>query len=893
MNKLPLLTFNTGEVTPLLWWRSDLEKYQGMSRRLENFLVEPQGAIKRRLGTKVFQRLGEKGEFDGVRIIPWVISRDDYFQLVFIPGEIKIFNRAGIEITSLAHPYSVDDLAIMDYQQVYDIMFIANNNHPLKELRRTGQFSFQLVDHNFNGGPFGDQNVDTSDTLTATFNSGVSFTVTASGHSPFVSTDVGRQIKILNATLSEVSGNFDDTQQGDVSATLPGNGTVTLRTEGGVWEGRLDLQKSLDNGATWVNIGSISSIEGNRNGEITREVTEYNAIVRARMAERTTTTDDSGCQYYLSTTGEQYTHLEITSFSSSTNVGAMLLAGKKETITDESIWFLGSFSETTGFPGTVTIFEERLFLGGTIEKPATIYGSKINDWENFNQTTFDDGPVVFTLSSDARNSIRWMIPETQLIIGTDSGEWTVGTRENDKALSGSGSNVTARRHQQFGSEPIKPVEGGDMTIYVESGGKRMRTVSYVFQDDGYISNDMMILAEHLTKEYDLTRLAYTRTPDKIIWALREDGLLMSFTFERDQNISAWARHPMPNSKILDIDAVIGPDNDEVGLVVEREDGIYYEVINQNNLCIDWAQEYSLNSVNEIISLFGNESGFVIYDQTLDELDLEFTGTGTFIRLDSAASSLIFSYGGKTLALNEDYMDAGNLLYWFPSKNFTQSSAIKAFDGLTEITALSRIDANESFVIRVDNDSKNINNAKVKNNGVDLVRDLDFFTMTGARQFLIIDAGAYNINQITVHNNNDTAWSVDDWSIDNADNMISLVNTQTTDFIAGLPISSLIEMIDPTGGPGFTRNFTEVELYLVDSVGGSISLNGGKTTDEIKYLDSDIVPDTKPEPYTGKKVIPAMHGYTNDNNQSIIIENDSIHRMSVAAVALIGNVTGKK
>lgn len=889
MNKIPVLTFNTGEVTPLLWWRSDLEKYQGSSRRLENFLVEPQGAIKRRLGTKVFSRLGNKGEFTGVRVIPWVISKDDYFQLVFVPGTIKVFNRSGIQVTSLAHPYSEEELKSIDYTQVYDIMFIASNGHPLKELQRTATFTFQLVDHEFKGGPFGDQNLDTTKTLTATYSAPAFFDVVATGHSPFAATDVGRKLKILNATLSEVSGTFGTSDQGQVSTTLPGNGTVKLTTFGGVWDGRLDLQKSLDNGSTWQNIGSISAIDGNRNGSITREINEHNAIVRAIMAVRNSTTSDSGCQYYLSTTGEQFTYLEVISYTSPTEVRCGLVAGKNDTITNESIWALGEFSETTGYPRTVAIFEERLFLGGTTSKPATIYGSVINDWENFHQTTFDDGPLTFSLSSDSRNTIRWMVPEKQLIIGTDAAEWTIGSRENKQALNA--GNVSARRQQQFGSDPIKPIESGDMTVYVESGGKRMRTVSYVFQDDGYISNDMTILAEHLTKDFDLSRLAYARTPDKIIWALRSDGTLLSFSFEKDQNVMAWARHPMPNATILDIDSVIGPNNDEVGLIIEREDGIYYEVINQTNDCIDWVQKYNLDSDNEIISLYGDENGFVVYDDILDKENPAFQGTGLFIRLNSAATDLSFRVGGQLLAVNVDYVDAGNLLYWFPK--ITNSLLLKAFDGLTEITALSKIDANDSFVIRVDNDSNDIDTAKIKYNAVDLVKNTDFFVMSGARQFLIVDQAGQDINLYSVTESDNTAWPVEDWSINEVKELISTAGTGRVNLTVGLPMVSLCELTDVTPRPGLRKNFSEAELYLVDSVGGEISANGGKKYEVIKYIDKNVTANQIPEPYTGKKVIPMVHGYTNDKNQSIIIKNDSIHKMTVAALALIGNVTGNK
>ena len=305
--KIPIVKFNTGEVSPELWWRSDLDKYMGSSRRLENFIVLPQGAIKRRFGTRVISRLGDAGEFADARIIPWVINRDDYFQLVFTPDtKLSIFSRTGVLIESLTHSYTATELSQLDFQQVFDVMYIAHENHPLQDLRRPAQFTFTLSDHIFSGGPFNTQNVDTAQTLelvkTATPDE---FTVDYVGSdAPFVSTDVGRLIKVLYDSNRDLTDNFPfSTAPNGASDSLPGFGSVTMRTEGGIWGGKIFLQKSVDNGTTWQIIGTIQSntdSEDQRNGEITREVEEFNALVRVRMDDlQGNPTGETGCTWYL------------------------------------------------------------------------------------------------------------------------------------------------------------------------------------------------------------------------------------------------------------------------------------------------------------------------------------------------------------------------------------------------------------------------------------------------------------------------------------------------------------------------------------------------------------------------------------------------------------------
>ena len=61
--KNPIVTFNGGEVSPLLWGRSDQNKYRSWQKQCDNFIVEPQGALKRRQGTVIQSRIGDLDNF--------------------------------------------------------------------------------------------------------------------------------------------------------------------------------------------------------------------------------------------------------------------------------------------------------------------------------------------------------------------------------------------------------------------------------------------------------------------------------------------------------------------------------------------------------------------------------------------------------------------------------------------------------------------------------------------------------------------------------------------------------------------------------------------------------------------------------------------------------------
>ena len=52
MFNIPIISFNGGEATPLIDVRSDIEKYNSLCRKLENFFPRIYGVAERRPGTK-------------------------------------------------------------------------------------------------------------------------------------------------------------------------------------------------------------------------------------------------------------------------------------------------------------------------------------------------------------------------------------------------------------------------------------------------------------------------------------------------------------------------------------------------------------------------------------------------------------------------------------------------------------------------------------------------------------------------------------------------------------------------------------------------------------------------------------------------------------------------
>ena len=116
---------------------------------------------------------------------------------------------------------------------------------------------------------------------------------------------------------------------------------------------------------------------------------------------------------------------------------------------------------------------------------------------------------------------------------------------------------------------VQPIVIGNSVLFIEGSGKVIRDLTYDFEIDGYRGNSMVVFAEDLFDGYTVTDWAYQQDPYSIIWAIREDGKLLGFTYNREHNVFAWHLHETDGD--FESIASISTDEgkDEVYVVVER------------------------------------------------------------------------------------------------------------------------------------------------------------------------------------------------------------------------------------------------------------------------------------------------------------------------------------
>jgi len=308
-------------------------------------------------------------------------------------------------------------------------------------------------------------------------------------------------------------------------------------------------------------------------------------------------------------------HFEITSITSTTVVVGTVIVGLGISSTATEDFALGAFSDTTGYPTCVTFFEQRLVFAGTKSQPQTIFFSKSGDYENmddgYHATVADDDAIVYTIASNQVNAIRFMTATRTLIIGTAGGEFTVSGGGTDIAITP--TNILIKKQSNHGAANVDAIAAGNATLFLQRAKRKLRELAYNFDVDGYLAPDMTILAEHIS-EGGITQMAYQQEPNSILWCVRGDGQLIGFTYQRDQQVTAWHRHVFGGSfnsgqAVCESVAVIPTDDSEyqVWVIIKRTiDGStvrYVEYL--NNFDFDETDDTSFNFLDSQLEYDGS------------------------------------------------------------------------------------------------------------------------------------------------------------------------------------------------------------------------------------------------------------------------------------------------
>ncbi|RYD30189.1 MAG: hypothetical protein EOP87_17050 [Verrucomicrobiaceae bacterium] len=110
----------------------------------------------------------------------------------------------------------------------------------------------------------------------------------------------------------------------------------------------------------------------------------------------------------------------------------------------------------------------------------------------------------------------------------------------------------------------------DSLYFVERQGIRLREFTYSLERDSFEAPDLTRLAEHMTVD-GISQMAFQQAREPVLWLVTgREGNLLSFSYNRAENLAAWARHTTGHGRFRSVAVVRNnSDDDDVFLVVER------------------------------------------------------------------------------------------------------------------------------------------------------------------------------------------------------------------------------------------------------------------------------------------------------------------------------------
>lgn len=230
--------------------------------------------------------------------------------------------------------------------------------------------------------------------------------------------------------------------------------------------------------------------------------------------------------------------------------------------------FQNPFDGSGNWPSTVTFFEQRLMWGRTKNKPNGIWGSQSGDFENMDTSrpAKADDAISFALVAGRVNAVNQLASMKNLLALTSDAVFVIGGGGTDDPLTP--SSIVSRRQTGRGSGRLGPLVIDNVVFFRPSQGSSVRTLGYTFEIDGYQSNNMAIFSPHFFDGFDITSWAYQQEPYACIWAARDDGKLLCFTWEQEQQVWGWTLCDL-GGFVEDVCTITEGGMDRVYLAVRR------------------------------------------------------------------------------------------------------------------------------------------------------------------------------------------------------------------------------------------------------------------------------------------------------------------------------------
>lgn len=472
---------SSGELSPLLWTRTDVQQYANGAKKLLNALPLVEGGAKKRPGTRF------RGLLTGaLRLIPFIANSESPYLLILGIGTLKVYNpRTKSIVWETETPYNTaQKVREIQFAHTRYRMYFVQGDVPVHRFITSANFdTWQFTPFVFSVQP--NDEIGTSPNVA----------LTPSG------TDVG---KVINLT----------------AAAFPAWTSA---------ESYIIGERVIYSGQTW------RAVVDNTNSAPTVSNPDWESVTAGDAS--VFTSEHVGAVVAINS-GQ----VKITSITSPTvAVGEVLVKLSSTVQAIAKSWTLNSlaFSEATGYPRSVVFFKQRLVFANTKNSPNQMWFSSIGNDGDFLESTDDADAFSIASSSAQSDNILHLAQRGGVVAFTGGSEFLISSTG---ALTPASAQID--QHTSYGvQKDVRPCMVGSEMLFVQRGGERLRALSYRFEVDGLVSPELSAVAPHIAEQHGgIKEITYQQTPNSVVWMVLGDGKMASITLNRDQEMNAWAMH---------------------------------------------------------------------------------------------------------------------------------------------------------------------------------------------------------------------------------------------------------------------------------------------------------------------------------------------------------------
>lgn len=580
MSLLSQRNFAGGVLAPALWSRVDTVKYQTGVKQARNFYIVRSGGLTNRAGTRFVGETKIRDANYPVRLIPFVFNADQTYMLEFGSTYMRVIkdgayvlntttkNITAITqatqavVTSTAHGYANgDEIYIQDITGMTEL----NGQNVIVSDQTTNTYKMKYLDGTY---------------------------VNSTNFSAYVSDGYAQKIYEIATPygLNELE-NIQYAQSGDVITIVDGiNFPYDLKRTGhAAWtltsKVLMPLAGIPQNVTFNVSAGTpqfsyryiVTTIDADTYEESLagESITTLGGAEPANSTPHLVDWDNVTNAAYYNVYVARSGHIGFigsATTSSFRNNGITPDFTKTPPIYDK--YFDYPYSESWIQPNCVNYAQQRLifgnnnYYGAPTDQPEEIRTSRTGLYNNFTGSTprQADDAIRFRMAGRQVNQIRHILDLNKLVIMTTGGEFTV---EGGASGAITATDINIRQYSYHGSSKRPPIVIDANALFVQARGSIVRDFGFDYSVDGYKGNDLTVFSNHLFDGFEIVDWAYQKTPNSIVWAVRDDGTLLSLTYIREHQIWGWTTHDT-DGFVERVQVIPEGIEDTVYIVVKRE-----------------------------------------------------------------------------------------------------------------------------------------------------------------------------------------------------------------------------------------------------------------------------------------------------------------------------------